>query len=203
MRTFLPIALVGALFLVVAGLGAAFRDVSASTVEKLDLAGLFDRSEHVVHGRIAKTSVRLGAHGRPETTVELELTTAFWGGAQTSLVFTLPGGALSDGREMVIPGLPKLAVGEEVLLFLSRESKRGLRLPIGLAQGKFQIVRDEHGPAVLVRGASELEVLDPATKKSEKLETRATLDWQATVRELERLANVRREREAREKAESK
>lgn len=203
MRTLLPIALVGALFLVVTALVVASRDVSASTVEKLDLPGLFDRSEHVVHGRVVKLSVALGAHGRPETSVELELTTSFWGDAQHTLVFKVPGGALPDGRELVIPGLPKLAVGEEVLLFLSRESKRGLRLPIGLAQGKFQVVRDEHGPAVLLRGASELEVLDPASGKSEKLETRATLDWHATARELERLAGVRREREAREKSESK
>lgn len=203
MRTSTFVALVGALLLAFVGWLAASSDVRASTVEKLDLAGLFDRSEHVVHGRVAKSSVALGANGRPQTRYELELTTTFWGEAHGLLVFETPGGALADGREMVIPGLPKLAVGEEVLLFLSRESKRGLRLPVGLAQGKFQVVRDEHGPAVLVRGASELEVLDPQTKKSEKLETRATLDWLATVRELERLANVRREREAREKAESK
>jgi hypothetical protein len=193
------VARLGAFLLFVIALAVAGFDVRASTVEKLDLAGLFARSEHVLHARVAAASVKLGAHGRPETEYRVDVLTTFWGGANGAFTFRTPGGALSDGREMVIPGLPRLAVGEEVLVFLSRESKLGLRLPVGLAQGKFQVVRDEHGPATLLRGESDLEVLDPVTKKPAKLATLAALGWDATVRELERLANERREREAAER----
>lgn len=196
MRNSTLVALLGAALFVLLACVAALSDVRASTVEKLDLAGLFDRSEHVVHGRILESSVKLGAHGRPETTYEVAVTTAFWGASSGSLKFRTAGGALPDGRELVIPGLPKLAVGEEVLLFLTRESKRGLRMPVGLAQGKFQVVRDEHGPATLLRGESELEFLDPTTQTPQKLSTRASLDFDATARELERLARERRDREA-------
>ncbi|MBI5434732.1 MAG: hypothetical protein HZA52_18010 [Planctomycetes bacterium] len=196
MRNSTLVALLGAALFVLLACVAALSDVRASTVEKLDLAGLFERSEHVVHGRILKSSVKLGAHGRPETTYEVDVTTAFWGTSSGTLTFRTAGGALPDGRELVIPGLPKLAIGEEVLLFLTCESKRGLRMPVGLAQGKFQVVRDEQGPATLLRGESELEFLDPTTHEPQKLSTRASLDFDATARELERLAGERRDREA-------
>ncbi|MCE9593297.1 MAG: hypothetical protein K8S98_03790 [Planctomycetes bacterium] len=196
MRISLCAALLGAVLLGFVGSLASTFVVRASTVEQLDLAGLFDRSEHVVHGRVAKKSVLVDVHGRPETEYELALTRTFWGGAANVLVFRTPGGAFADGRELVIPGLPSLAVGEEVLLFLTHESRAGLRLPVGLAQGKFQVVRDAHGAATLLRGESDLEVLDPVTKEPKKLSTLASLGFDATALELERLAKLRRDREA-------
>jgi hypothetical protein len=199
MRISTCVALLGAALLTFVASWSSQVGARASTVEQLDLAGLFDRSEHVVHGRIAAKRVVVGARGRPETEYELGLTHAFWGGAANVLTFRTPGGALADGRELVIPGLPSLAVGEEVLLFLSRESRTGLRVPVGLAQGKFQVVRDEHGAATLLRGESELDVLDPTTKEVKKLSTLASLGFDATAAELGRLANLRRDREAAEK----
>jgi hypothetical protein len=199
MRISICAALLGAVLLAFVGSLSSPFGVRASTVEQLDLPGLFDRAEHVVHGRIAAKRVLVGARGRPETEYELGLIRAFWGGAANVLTFRAPGGALADGRELVIPGLPSLAVGEEVLLFLSRESRTGLRVPVGLAQGKFQVVRDAHGAATLLRGESDLDVLDPATKEMKKLSTLASLGYDATAAELERLARLRRDREAAEK----
>jgi hypothetical protein len=37
-------------------------------------------------------------------------------------------------------GLPEYAVGEEVVVFLTRESRLGLCAPVGLSQGKFSVV---------------------------------------------------------------
>lgn len=39
-----------------------------------------------------------------------------------------------------IPGLPSYTPGEEVVLFLGREGRLGLRSPVGLAQGVFPVV---------------------------------------------------------------
>jgi hypothetical protein len=40
---------------------------------------------------------------------------------------------------------PRFMPGEEVLLFLHRESRLGLASPVGMGQGKFTIVRRPHG----------------------------------------------------------
>jgi hypothetical protein len=59
-----------------------------------------------------------------------------------------------DGLEEVPRrfGLPEYEVGEEAVLFLSGESAAGLCAPIGLAQGRFAVVRQ--GGAAFVRNAA-------------------------------------------------
>ena len=44
-----------------------------------------------------------------------------------------------------IAGVPTFHVGEEVVLFLYGESELGLSSPVGLGQGKFEVVETKEG----------------------------------------------------------
>lgn len=59
-----------------------------------------------------------------------------------------------------IPGMPEYHPGEEVLLFLSGESKVGLTSPIGLLQGAFFVRKDEvSGKRFLVNGIQNVGLM--------------------------------------------
>src|SRR5207253_2405678 len=66
---------------------------------------------------------------------------------------------LSDGSILNLPGLPAYAPGDEMVLFLSGESAAGFCSPIGLAQGKFPIVR-RAGHAMMATTVENLGVLE-------------------------------------------
>ena len=52
---------------------------------------------------------------------------------------------LEDGSGMILAGMPRIAAGEETLLFLSAEGATGVRMPVGLSQGKFRVIQTEDG----------------------------------------------------------
>lgn len=169
---------------------SAAVEIRAGTVEKLDLQGLFARSDLALHGRVHAAQVVLDARGRPATEYQLDVERSWWGAVGATCTFRLPGGTLPDGSGMLIPGLPRLAAGEELVVFLTPESKAGVRLPVGLAQGKFQVTRDALGRSFLVREASELHLVDP--RGAAAADAGASLEFAATAAELERLADARR-----------
>jgi hypothetical protein len=106
----------------------------------------------------------------------------------------LPGGVLPDGRGLVLPGMPRLVQGEEVLLFLSREGKTGLRLPVGLAQGRLRIERAPDGTRRLVRETVGLELVDEHGQRLPPGAARELLDYAAVVAQVETLAQRKRAR---------
>lgn len=73
----------------------------------------------------------------------------------------MPGGVLPDGTGMILPGVPRLRPGDDAILFLSRESVAGMRVPIGLSQGRFRIETPIDGHRVVVRSHEDLGLLDP------------------------------------------
>ena len=192
MRTLIRAALCASATLVLVCLSDLRRPSLASTAQKLDLGGLFERADLVVHGRVQSARVQLDVRARPETEYELTLFSSFWGPASQSLVFRMPGGTLPDGSGMLVPGLPRLAPGEELLLFLTAESKTGQRLTVGLAQGKFEVLRDEHGAARLSREACDLTLVDPAGKQLAAGGEPSALDFAATSARLLELAQKKK-----------
>ncbi len=173
-------------FVLVAAIVARTPIARAGTAEKLDLAGLVEHADWIVHGRVATKHCTLDARGRPQTEYSLAVLDGFLGAEANPCVFRVPGGVLPDGRGMVLAGMPSFAVGEEVLVFLSSESSTGHRIPVGLAQGKYDVVRKANSPNLLLRGASDLKVVD-ANQKSTEFSSGETLDWNATVRTIQDL----------------
>lgn len=111
----------------------------AGTVQRFGLADLAERADLAFEGHVLSVRVLEPAPGRIETEYTLREDRAFVGEPCGLRVVRIPGGVLPDGRGMVIAGLPRMDVGEDVVLFLSRESTRGVRMPVGLAQGKLRV----------------------------------------------------------------
>ncbi len=160
MRTLLQTALAA----VVVGLSALFTasDVHAGTVQRLGLADLAERADLAFEARVLDARVVERTRGRIETEYTLRVDQTYAGEECALRVVRIPGGVLPDGRGLVIAGMPRLAAGQDVMLFLSRESSRGTRMPVGLAQGALRIVVQEDGSRRLVGSAAGLDFVGEA-----------------------------------------
>jgi hypothetical protein len=195
----LPAALV---FLLCLPLALAWRavcpaSVAAGTVQRLEIEDLLGQCDQALEGRVQHIRVVEAGTKRIETEITLSVSKRYWGLGAREFVLRIPGGVLPDGRGLVLPGLPHFAEGEELLLFLSAESRLGTRMPVGLAQGRFRIERRDGGARTLVREQDELEFFDPLTRRASRAEPRALFDYAAVVARIEAAAQGRRQREAR------
>jgi hypothetical protein len=163
----------------------SLRAVSAGTAIQLDIPGLVREADLAFEGRVLAAHVQRDARGRIETEYTLAVTRTYLGPALALRVFRLPGGVMPDGSGLVLPGMPSIEVGEEALLFLSQPGSTGVRMPVGLAQGKFRIVRDVQGAVSLVRNASDLVIVDPASGAVTSGIASKALDYKATARAIE------------------
>lgn len=83
------------------------------------------------------------------THVTLEVERGVKGNGQGRLTFKMLGDQRAvPEKGLGIEGVPRFAVGEELVLFLYGESRSGLTSPVGFGQGKFSVVRDKEGRAV-------------------------------------------------------
>src|SRR5580765_7158063 len=98
------------------------------------------RAEAVVHGKVSSLECRRDATGHVFTRVELDVTASWKGAATNRFVVTLAGGILGS-RKVVVVGQPEFQVGEEVIVFASR-NERGESLLLELGQGKFAVKRE-------------------------------------------------------------
>src|SRR5215212_2782640 len=111
------------------GLLLAFA-ASAAVVPTLTVDELVDRSEIIVHGRIARSWAAWdGAHKYIWTHHEVEIIDPIAGAGYAPVVVSEPGGKL-DGIEMRFSGTVSYAVGEEAVVFL-------YRTPIGYYRSRY------------------------------------------------------------------
>ncbi len=137
--------------------------VDAGTATRMDIDALVAGSERVVEARVVHGESfedPLGTAIATDWTLDVERT--FVGPDEAALVLRWPGGVLPDGRGMVVPGMPRIAPGERVLLFLAATSGRlEWRMPVGLAQGKLRVVSTLGGERALVSDGAALCLVEP------------------------------------------
>ena len=75
--------------------------------------------------------------------------------------------------------------GEELILFLTGESEGGVRMPVGLAQGKFRIVRDKDGTKRLEREGHGVTLVDPETGSSSESAPVSVYQYADVVAQIE------------------
>lgn len=136
-------------------------EVDAGTAIRLDIPGLVQRAELVIEGRVLSQAVHLGAGGLIDTEFEIDVMRTFVGEDLRTRSIRLPGGVLPNGNGLMLPGMPVLSTGEDVLLFLTLPSSSGVRLPVGLSQGKFRVETNLAGQKQVSRSHGALTVLDP------------------------------------------
>jgi hypothetical protein len=94
--------------------------------------------------------------------------------------------------------MPRLEAGEDAILFLTRESTSGLRMPVGLSQGKLRVVREPGSAPRLARDVADLVLVDPLTGAATPARSEVDVDYEEFVRALERaVAKTQAERAAR------
>lgn len=153
----------------------------AGTVQRLSLSDLAERADLAFEGHVLSARVLEPAPGRIETEYALREDRAFVGQPCGLRVVRIPGGVLPDGRGLAIAGLPRMDVGEDVVLFLSREGSRGTRLPLGLAQGKLRVAG--HGSARRLIG--EVAGLDFVGQAPTAVPAGAGIDYVTALAEIE------------------
>lgn len=130
------------------------------TARKLELEDLVRDCDLAVEGKLLSTRAVRDARGRIVTEHVLQVGRTWVGDAAQLRTVRLPGGTLPDGSGMVVPGMPRLAAGAECVLFLAREDSQGVRMPVGLAQGAWSVVRTKDGLRRVVRDQAGLAVVE-------------------------------------------
>jgi hypothetical protein len=133
-------------------LGRVEPRVDAGVALRLETDGLVERAERVVEGRVLSSRAVERADGSLDTEYRIAVARTFRGPAATEQTVRLPGGVREDGSGLLVAGIPRLELGEDVLLFLGqREQGQGRCLPVGLAQGRYTLLTDRDGIRRAVR----------------------------------------------------
>lgn len=160
-----PIRFAFAVALVAAGLLAASSGLADSVVP-INAAQMAEKADIVLSGKCisSKAEVKNDINVTTSTFEVLEVVK----GKVAGPTFTF--------SQFVFRGAPSYEPGKEYLLFLTPESRLGLRSPVGLGQGKFMVLK---GMALNERGNRGLFTNLPATKQMTKALSVGGLDPKA------------------------
>jgi hypothetical protein len=155
-----PLRLYATSVLLVGAVAAA----EATTAITLSTLALTEGAEVIATGRC--TGLRTVWEGRTLVTVAtVAVDDVLKGEPGATLTVALPGG--SDANRavpvaMTFAGAPQMTIGEDVFLFLNRDTdvQSGL-VVMGFSQGKFSIVADAAGQPVVSRDLTRLTLQSP------------------------------------------
>ncbi|MCK8496427.1 MULTISPECIES: hypothetical protein [Myxococcus] len=157
---------------------------SATTQLRVDVTQLSQEADAVVHGVVRRVESRWSGDGRRIVTdIEVQVTDPLKGQPGSTVLVTQPGGEVGDVGQTV-HGLATFKKDEEVVVFLRKRGASAFRVA-GMAQGKFQVRRDEAGkPAMVIPEHSDALLLDPVTRKptTATQKPRTLEELKATVR---------------------
>ena len=143
-------------------LGLSFVSLHAATLEYLSLDDMAKKSTAIVRGRVQSCAGEFRG-SVIYTHCKVAVTEQWKGAAQTVVDVAVPGGT-ARGMAQIFSGSPKLAPGEEYVIFLWT-GKSGMTQVIGLSQGIFDLKIEAKGQAVAQRAASSERMLDASGKE--------------------------------------
>jgi hypothetical protein len=136
--------------------------VGATTLIRMDLNALAHSAEIIVRAR-CRTTQSQWESGSIWTFASFQVLETFKGAPPQSLRVRLVGGRIANLQTRV-EGVPQFSVGEELILFLERNSAGDLGIT-GWAQGTFRVTRNSSGEVNLSQDSSHFAVFDPQTRK--------------------------------------
>jgi hypothetical protein len=145
----------------------------SATLEQLSEARLIDESTEIVRG----TVVYCNNTYRPPviwTVCEVNVTESFKGQPSAKIQVAIPGGT-AGGYRQSFEGAPTLARNAQYLFFLW-QGKSGLKQIMGLSQGLLNVVRDDKGNLIIVRGKSSEQMVNAAGQPVEDSGVNMPLD---------------------------
>ncbi len=136
---------------------------AGTSVVRLDFEELVAHAAAILEGRVVAVQPGLDGRGMIVTRVTVVAEAGFKGvGGGQTFEFALPGGELGD-LGTGVAGMPRFATGEDVLLFVTEETERGIALPVGLGQGVWRVQRDPiTGAKTVERSFGDVAVFDRA-----------------------------------------
>ena len=155
------------------------QQAAATSVLPLSLQRMATAAELIFHGRAISNEVKLDeASGRVATFTSFEIIELVKGEAGPTHTIKQIGGQLPGSSiRQVIHGVPRFSIGEEYVVFLPKASSLGFASPIGLAQGKFTVSKQDGESVVSSRRA-----LAPVGGASDQSELMSTLSAFTTGR---------------------
>jgi hypothetical protein len=133
--------------------------VHAATLEYLSLNDMAKKSTAIVRGRVQSCAGEF--RGSVIFTHCKVAVSEQWKGASQPLVDVATPGGTARGMAQNFSGSPKLAVGQEYVLFLWT-GKSGMTQVIGLSQGIFDLKANTKGQTMAQRAATTERILDEA-----------------------------------------
>lgn len=122
----------------------------SSVVVLIDQRGLVQRSHRIFWGTCRERECLVDDRGMIVTRYVFTVYEGLKGRCAATEEVTLPGGVVGN-RGLVMAGMPSFAVGDELVLFLA-ESTGSYTVPVGLAQGRFEVFTKAEAGAKHVRG---------------------------------------------------
>jgi hypothetical protein len=134
---------------VMAALVALAPALAYATMEvPVEFGEMVQGSQLVVYGRVVDVrSQQAGDRRSIETVVTMEVTQALKGQPGETVTFRLPGGEVGRYRRVIV-GVPRLASGDDVIVFL-RGAAPALPTVFGLSQGLYRVARAADGRALV------------------------------------------------------
>ena len=135
--------------------------LSATTARRLSNAQLAEDAEIIVIGQAGES--RSAWEGRTLVTlVTVTVAETLKGAPEQTLTIVLPGGTDANRRfpvAMTYAGAPTMRPGEQVFLFLGHDDDIASgHTVLGFSQGKFSIVRNTSGEAVVSRDLTAISL---------------------------------------------
>jgi hypothetical protein len=161
------------------------RPLEAGTAVRMDVPELVGGSDLIVDALVLSARALETGPARIETEYELAVGRTLLGAHLPQRTVRMPGGVLADGRGLVLAGVPRLLVGERVLLFLSQPGADGMRMPVGLSQGKLRVQVDARGALWLERGQSSLRLIEAGSNAPARADQGVRLAYGSVVERIE------------------
>ncbi|HRV82955.1 MAG TPA: hypothetical protein P5218_16105, partial [Planctomycetota bacterium] len=84
----------------------------AGTAVRMDVEDLVDAADRIVEARITGRRTLPDGRGGIVSEYQLDVHRTFLGSEQAPQTIRIPGGVLANGRGLMLPGMPRLSVGE-------------------------------------------------------------------------------------------
>jgi hypothetical protein len=125
----------------------SFSPAHASRVRPVNLEEMAQRADRIFMGRCVGVRTAVDRDlGQVVTYATFMTGRTVKGRAHGAVIIKLLGDQIDDGGPVRgVDGVPRFHEGEEVVLFLYGDSRRGLTSPVGLGQGKFVVFNDKKG----------------------------------------------------------
>jgi len=136
-------------------------EASATTLERLSLGDMTDRSMVVVRGMVTAAGAGELKNGVISTHYQLTVSEVWKGTAPAQVDIYVPGGR-AQGFLQSVPGAPVLSPGVDYVVFLWI-GPSGRPQIIGLSQGLFTVIAGRNGSLFLDRGAVAEMMVDSKT----------------------------------------